>query len=201
MARDYDLVLSIFPFEKAWYAKRVPQLRVEFVGHPIVDRYGQGRGARGEGRGNRANPLLVLLPGSRPDELRRHLPVMIGAWELIYAKAPNIRARMVLPNGRLVQQAKAFSLPANLEVQAGGLPDSLAEADAAIASTGTVTTECATSACRPWRSQDVLEHLANRPAHRKGEVRGHAHLLADEESLPGVHPGRRHTGEPRPCGA
>ena len=42
MARDYDLVLSIFPFEKEWYAKRVPELRVEFVGHPIVDRYGDG---------------------------------------------------------------------------------------------------------------------------------------------------------------
>ena len=25
LARDHDLVLSIFPFEKAWYAKRVPQ--------------------------------------------------------------------------------------------------------------------------------------------------------------------------------
>ncbi len=51
MARDYDLVLSIFPFEKAWYAKRVPQLRVEFIGHPIAERYGDG--ARDEGRGAR----------------------------------------------------------------------------------------------------------------------------------------------------
>ena len=53
MARDYDLVLSIFPFEQAWYAKRVPQLPVEFVGHPIVDRYARtapGGGRRGEGR-------------------------------------------------------------------------------------------------------------------------------------------------------
>ena len=39
MAADYDLLLSIFPFEKAWYAKRVPKLRVEFVGHPLVDRH------------------------------------------------------------------------------------------------------------------------------------------------------------------
>ena len=38
LARDSDLLLSIFPFEKAWYAKRVPQLRVEFVGHPMVER-------------------------------------------------------------------------------------------------------------------------------------------------------------------
>src|ERR1035437_6009694 len=39
LARDYDLLLSIFPFEKEWYAQRVPQLRVEFVGHPMIGRF------------------------------------------------------------------------------------------------------------------------------------------------------------------
>ena len=86
MARDYDLVLSIFPFEKEWYAKRVPQLPVEFVGHPIVDRYGKRRGARGEGRGTQGTSTLLLLPGSRASELARHLPVMLAALELIRAK-------------------------------------------------------------------------------------------------------------------
>ena len=150
MARDYDLVLSIFPFEKAWYAERVPQLRVEFVGHPIVDRYGERRGARAEGQGTRDEgrgrqriPMIMLLPGSRPDELRRHLPVMLEALALLRAKLPHLRARMVLPHEGLVQQAKAVGLPATLEVRAGGLPESLAETDVAIASTGTVTTECA----------------------------------------------------------
>src|SRR5439155_20779190 len=38
MTRDYDLLLSIFPFEKEWYARHAPGLRVEFVGHPIIDR-------------------------------------------------------------------------------------------------------------------------------------------------------------------
>jgi lipid-A-disaccharide synthase len=38
LAADYDLLLSIFPFEKDWYAQRVPKLRVEFVGHPMVER-------------------------------------------------------------------------------------------------------------------------------------------------------------------
>ena len=40
LAADYDLVLSIFPFEKDWYAQRVPKLRVEFVGHPMIGRFG-----------------------------------------------------------------------------------------------------------------------------------------------------------------
>ena len=143
MARDYDAVLSIFPFEKQWYAKRVPQLRVEFVGHPIAERYGEGRAVRGEGRGATGAPMLLLLPGSRTSELARHLPVMIGALASIRAQLPNLRVRMILPNENLAQQAKALGLPVDLEVQVGGLPESLAEADVAIASTGTVTTECA----------------------------------------------------------
>ncbi len=36
-----------------------------------------------------------------------------------------------------------MGLPRGLDVRIGGLPDALAEADVAIASTGTVTTECA----------------------------------------------------------
>lgn len=48
---------------------------------------------------------------------------------------------MILPNESLVQLAK--SLGANLEIQIGNLPDALAQADVAIASTGTVTMECA----------------------------------------------------------
>jgi lipid-A-disaccharide synthase len=143
MARDFDLVLSIFPFEKDWYAKRVPQLPVEFVGHPMVDRYPEGRAAGGEGRGRHGASNLLLLPGSRGSELTRHLPVMMAALELIRAKVPDLRARMVLPNDKLVQRAKRLGYPAWLQAQIGGLPGALSEADVAIASTGTVTMECA----------------------------------------------------------
>src|SRR5664279_5673216 len=85
MARDYDLVLSIFPFEEEWYAKRVPQLDVQFVGHPIVDRYGARRGPRDQGRGKPNTSNLLLLPGSRSGELARHLPVMLAALETVRA--------------------------------------------------------------------------------------------------------------------
>jgi lipid-A-disaccharide synthase len=143
MARDYDLVLSIIPFEQEWYAKRVPQLPVEFVGNPIMDRYAAPRRTGSEERETHRSLTLLLLPGSRASELTRHLPVMVAALDLIRAKVPNLRSRMVLPNESLLKQAKALGLPAGLEIQAGGLCVSLAEADVAIASTGTVTTECA----------------------------------------------------------
>jgi len=146
LARDYDLLLSIFPFEKAWYAQRVPQLRVEFVGHPMIGRFTNddlrmtSGLAEGASIANRKSQIL-LLPGSRKSELQRHLPVMLAAVKMIQEKLPVAQAKMVLPNPALVSLAKA--LGANLEIQIGELPWALAEIDVALASTGTVTMECA----------------------------------------------------------
>ena len=146
LARDYDLLLSIFPFEKNWYAKRVPQLRVEFVGHPMIGRFANDdlrftRGSAGDASIANRKSQILLLPGSRKSELQRHLPVMLGAVKLIQDQLPDAKAKMVLPNPSLVQLAK--SLGADLKIQIGELPWALAEADVALASTGTVTMECA----------------------------------------------------------
>jgi lipid-A-disaccharide synthase len=104
--------------------------------------------------------------------LRRHLPVMLGALKIIQEKLPSAKVKMVLPNDRLLEEliwilaaristvvrsaqpiaaslagmvandlAKQFL--ANFEIQTGNLPQALAGADVAIASTGTVTMECA----------------------------------------------------------
>jgi lipid-A-disaccharide synthase len=150
LAADYDLLLSIFPFEKDWYAKRVPKLRVEFVGHPMVERFNsEGRVTRvpnTEKLGTRVTrpSEILLLPGSRADELRRHLPPMLGALKLVREKLPPAKAKMVLPDEALKQLAdKLSALPSDMEIQIGNLPQALAEADVAIASTGTVTVECA----------------------------------------------------------
>ena len=185
MARDYDAVLSIFPFEKDWYAKRVPHLRVEFVGHPIADRFGEGQVTRGNVRGGGVAPLLLLLPGSRTSELARHLPVMLGALAMVLAQLPNLRVGMVLPNESFVRLVKMLGLPGSLEVQVGGLPESLAEADVAIASTGTVTTECAyfgvpTVALykTSWSTWQIARHIV------KVKYAAMPNLLANEEVFP-----------------
>jgi lipid-A-disaccharide synthase len=169
LARDYDLLLSIFPFEKDWYAKRVPSLRVEFVGHPMIGRFTNNdlRFTRGLADGapiaNRQSQIL-LLPGSRKGELQRHLPVMLAALKTIQEKLPSAKAKMVLPSPALVTLAK--SLGANLEIQVGELPWALAEADVALASTGTVTMECAlfgvptvTLYKTSWLTYQIARHI------------------------------------------
>jgi lipid-A-disaccharide synthase len=146
---DYDLLLSIFPFEKEWYAQRTPGLRVEFVGHPMIGRFTNDdlRLTRHEPEiasiANRQSQIL-LLPGSRKSELKKHLEPMLEALRFVQAKLPNVRAVMVLPNPALKALVdKLPALPVNLKVQVGELPWALAGTDVAIASTGTVTMECA----------------------------------------------------------
>ncbi|HVV71361.1 MAG TPA: hypothetical protein VHI52_07665, partial [Verrucomicrobiae bacterium] len=93
--------------------------------------------------GAQAGPLVLLLPGSRPGELRRHLPVMLPAWERIRAEHKGAQARMVLPNQRLADLAKESGGLRDIELQLGNLPEALRQADLALASTGTVIMECA----------------------------------------------------------
>lgn len=138
---DYDLLLSIFPFEKDWYAKHAPKLHVEFVGHPMLDRDLKPAATGAGTEIITAAPEILLLPGSRKGELKKHLPVMLEATRQVQLSYPAAKIRMVLPNNTLVELAK--SLGAVRDIQIGNLPSALARADVAIASTGTVTMECA----------------------------------------------------------
>lgn len=144
LAADYDLLLSIFPFEKAWYAQRVPDLRVEFVGHPMIGRFQNSELRIQKPETSAAEPQILLLPGSRKSELKKHLEPMLEALRFIQARRPKVRSKMVLPNPALKEFVdKLPALPVNLKVQIGELPWALMESDVAIASTGTVTMECA----------------------------------------------------------
>ena len=168
LAQDYDLLLSIFPFEKDWYAQRVPQLRVEFVGHPMVGRFTNDDLRQKHQSSTGQPPYILLLPGSRKSELKRHLPPMLGALKSIHEKSPEARAVMVVPGEHLLKalhwklagELPAAQLPAGppslatvqtmarqffpgLEIQIGNLTEALRHADIAVAKTGTVTMECA----------------------------------------------------------
>ncbi len=151
MARDFDLLLCLFPFERDWYAVHTPDFRVECVGHPMLDRHApaalalapaSAANAAGTARASDA-PEVLLLPGSRVGELRRHLPPMLEAARLI-AEVERVSLRMVMPNDALAALARpSTEAVPGLRVQVGGLAEALRAATVALASTGTVTMECA----------------------------------------------------------
>ena len=190
IARDIDLLISIFPFEKAWYAARVPNFRVEFAGHPLIDRYAATPFAH-SGQAARAGlaetmPLIVLLPGSRRRELQKHLDPVLGAARII-GREVSCRFRLVAPNAEMAALARqrAETLLPGLEIVTEGLADSLAEARLAIASSGTVTMECAyfqTPAVVLYRTSPINYFLGRKLV--KVKHLAMPNLLAGEEIYP-----------------
>ena len=142
IARDYDLLVSIFPFEKPWYTQRVPKLSVEFVGHPLVDAFLKFSQVRSEWTASTRPPCFLFLPGSRKGEIKHHMPVLVETLQLIRKQFPNARARIVSPSDLIAELVKANSPAGMFEIQVGGLLPALAEADVCISKTGTITQEC-----------------------------------------------------------
>ena len=147
IARNIDLMLSIFPFEKEWYAERVPAFAVEFVGHPLVDRFPLAKPDEKSVPLDpdlfTEQPTVLLLPGSRRREIDKHLLVMLEA-AVIFSEKIKTRLRMVLPSDEMLALARRH-IPTGIEIdlQVGGLAKALGQASIAIASSGTVTMECA----------------------------------------------------------
>jgi lipid-A-disaccharide synthase len=155
---------------------------VAFVGHPMLDRT-QPPKDRPSAAG--IPPRIVLLPGSRRRELQRHLPVMLAAWRRIREQSRNARAKLVLPDKPLAHLARSMRLPSTVEIQIGGLASALAQADVALASTGTVTMECAyfgvptvTLYKTSWLTYEIGRHLVTVKSLTM------PNLLAGEEVMP-----------------
>jgi lipid-A-disaccharide synthase len=84
MARVVDLMICIFPFEKALYEKS--GLRTFFAGHPMLDSLELKRTNE-----PRDEKLVGLFPGSRDREVRKIFPVMLDAAEIIQRSRADVR--------------------------------------------------------------------------------------------------------------
>jgi lipid-A-disaccharide synthase len=140
----FERVLVIFPFEEEIYRKA--GVTVNFIGHPLVDSVRAtmtreqfcakfGLDARQQ--------ILALLPGSRPSEIRRNLPIILEACkglvenrslQIVLAAAPGLEAKSFNAN-------KSPDTPVTIVESA--TYDALAAADCAIVSSGTATVEAA----------------------------------------------------------
>lgn len=151
--RDVDLLLTILPFEPAWYAER-GVTQVEFVGHPLVGeveaRYGREDFCRYNDL-DPARPIISLLPGSRRKELHRILPAMLDAAVLISVARPDVQFVTVVAPSRSPKEVKEIinarsnpaPLPEIFRIVNHETREALAASDVAAVASGTVTLEAA----------------------------------------------------------
>jgi len=139
-------VICILPFEKEIYeAARVP---VEYVGHPLGDfmtglkldeNFAQKMGLGPE------DILVGLLPGSRRQEIFRHLPLMLKAARIIHRQIP--RSRFFVPCASrehlnwIKEMTEGLDLP--VEVLSARTFEVMKEARVTLVKSGTATLQCA----------------------------------------------------------
>src|SRR5258706_7932283 len=151
--RDVDLLLSILPFEKEWYAAR-GMTQVEYVGHPLTGevraRYGREEFCRRNDL-DPSRPVVAVLPGSRHKELVRILPPMLDAASLISKERQDIQFIVVVAANRDPKEGQqilaageyASSFKDSLRVIHHETREALAAVDAAAVASGTATLEAA----------------------------------------------------------
>lgn len=123
LGRLIDRLAVTLPFEEPWFRRR--GINATFVGHPMVDLF---RPVPGDGLG------LALLPGSRENEIKRHLPPMLEAARRLPRLAPVIA---VTTGSATLCRALAPGLPCV------DTPAALAASRVALCASGSATLELA----------------------------------------------------------
>lgn len=83
IANLVDEIAVILPFEKELYKKY--NVKASFVGHPLLDIVPEPKGVSG------LIPIIGLMPGSRPSEVKCILPIMIEASKILRQERPDLR--------------------------------------------------------------------------------------------------------------
>jgi lipid-A-disaccharide synthase len=162
IAKRVDRMCVIFPFEKTYYADR--GMEVDFVGHPLVDRTTEG-GAEGLARESERQaerqsirrelevedgaPLVLLLPGSRRNEIAQHLDAYLDAARELARRRPETRFALGVASSleaepiiSRVRAAQERGGP-RVAVWKGRTAELVGAADLALSKPGTMTLELA----------------------------------------------------------
>ncbi|MCH4245235.1 lipid-A-disaccharide synthase [Acinetobacter gerneri] len=115
-----DLVLCLFPFEKAFYHQF--NVNAAFVGHPLASQLPLENPIRPAKEALGLDPdqkFIALLPGSRGGEVERLAPLVLDAAQLIQAKHPDYQFLIPAINDARKQQIEKIleQYPESLRVQ------------------------------------------------------------------------------------
>ncbi len=132
--RDIDRLHVILPFEKKWY--EAEGLDVHWVGHPLLELLPSV--TKGDSGDALDKSILLLLPGSRQQELDHMLPIMVEAARSLPAFKPVIAGAP----GRTIEDYRQAS-EAGIEIVFGQTRALMQSASAGLITSGTATLEAA----------------------------------------------------------
>ncbi|HPC36007.1 MAG TPA: lipid-A-disaccharide synthase [Candidatus Marinimicrobia bacterium] len=132
-------VLCILPFEATWFNER--GVRATFVGHPLLDRNEISTSEPVCKIFKDGEPLIGLFPGSRQQEVDKHLPLMIESVKALRQEFPNLQAAVAVASGvNLEKYQKCYQFDW-LSWHFNSTRAVIQSADVLIVASGTVTLE------------------------------------------------------------
>ncbi|MCR5821749.1 MAG: lipid-A-disaccharide synthase [Bacteroidales bacterium] len=134
MRVDLDRLCYILPFEQQFYADhKFPQ--ATYVGHPLLDAVGR---CKAEPNPNQTRTQVALLPGSRKQELKKTLPLMVR----LAQRHPE--CRFVVAGMSLIgEEFYRRYLPDSVEIVFDQTYQLLSQSQSAVVCSGTATLETA----------------------------------------------------------
>ena len=146
IAKAVDLMLCLFPFEPAFYAKH--SVRAAYVGHPLADQLDDsvsppaGRVALGLPE----RPTLAILPGSRGGEVSRLAEPFAQAAARLAAEVPGLQfvTPIAKPSLRPLMETAIHEHAPGLDwtLLDGQSRQAMQAADAVLLASGTASLEC-----------------------------------------------------------
>ena len=147
ISKRTDRIAVILPFEKDFYREYIDN--VDYVGHPLLDislpEKSNEEIRESLGIDHKREPIIGLLPGSRTEEIARHLPIMIEAAEIISRDFPDLYC--ILPLASTMKEP--FVLPylkntaVDIAIGKSDTKELLKISDLALIASGTATLEAA----------------------------------------------------------
>ena len=136
--KHIDQMLVIFPFEEQWYKDR--GVEAAFVGHPIFDEWTPSTKEElcGLLNLNHEKKILVLYPGSRLQEVKKHLPILVQAAKKLKDEIPSVQ--IILGAAPQIDWTQ-WNLPDWIQVESKYPQKALECGDLAFVASGTSTVE------------------------------------------------------------
>ena len=138
-----DLVMTLFPFEPAYY-KKVAGNAV-FVGHPLAENISiniDKKKAKEQLGVDSTKQYLALLPGSRTNELKAHTEIFIQTALKLKEKQPNLRIISANTNQEKIKYIQNIAHKYQLEIHVyDDATNVLKAADFTLLASGTVALE------------------------------------------------------------
>lgn len=148
LRRLTDHVMCVLPFEEAWFKSR--GVDATFIGHPLFDSELDTDLLDDQIKDwPKGDQKIALMPGSRPGEIRKNFPLLLGAYIKLANEHPNMRGLVAAtredlePVLRKIGREAGLQWPDSLDITYSNTDAVIRWCDLSIVVSGTVTLQIA----------------------------------------------------------